>query len=371
MRFPLPTALLALACPIAALAAAPARSLYFQHHDWVVACDNTLTCRAAGYAVDEDSTLSVLLTRKGGPGQAIQGRLSPQPEEGQIQPKGALYLRIQQQDLGVLAPAKGEGEGEGEGEGAHSLNAAQTSALLSALVRDGGVSVTDGAGHRWPLSDKGAAAVLLKIDEYQGRLGTPDAVMRKGSTPESSVPAALPVPVVRKAATVVSTPDDPAFARLAASPALRAALRATLKDDSCEGLPETDADVPLSNSPLQVQRLDPQHVLVHVQCWRAAYNTGDGYWVARPQAPFLLQWVTSDAIDYADGQIIAAQKGRGLGDCISQATWTWDGTNFVASSEVAAGLCRGVPGGTWELPTLVTEVRCPFRSGSAGPWPMP
>jgi hypothetical protein len=199
--------------------------------------------------------------------------------------------------------------------------------------------------------------VLLKIDEYQGRLGTPGAVMRKGSTPESSVPAALPVPVVRKAATVDSHPDDPAFAQLAASPALRAALRATLKDDSCEGLLETDADVPLSNSPLQIQRLDAQHVLVNVQCWRAAYNTGDGYWVARPQAPFQAQWVTSDAIDYADGQIIAAQKGRGLGDCISQNTWTWDGTRFVATSEVAAGLCRGVPGGTWELPTLVTEVR--------------
>lgn len=349
MRSLLPTALMALACPLSAIAAAPAKSLYFQHHDWVVACDNTLACRAAGYAADDGGTLSVLLTRKGGPGQPIQGRLSLQPEEGQTQPKGALHLRIQQQDLGALAPAKGEGT--------HSLNAAQTSALLSALVRDGGIRVTDAAGHHWPLSDKGAAAVLLKIDEYQGRLGTPGAVMRKGSTPESSVPAALPVPVVRKAVTADSTPDDPAFARLAASPALRAALRATLKDNSCEGLLETDADVPLSNSPLQIQRLDAQHVLVNVQCWRAAYNTGDGYWVARPQAPFQAQWVTSDAVDYADGQIIAAQKGRGLGDCISQNTWTWNGTAFVATSAVAAGLCRGVPGGTWELPTLVTEIR--------------
>ncbi|AUI07468.1 MULTISPECIES: DUF1176 domain-containing protein [Stenotrophomonas] len=349
MRSLLPAALLALACPLSASAAAPAKSLYFQHHDWIVACDNTLTCRAAGYATDDDSTLSVLLTRKGGPGQAIQGRLSLQPEEGQPQPKGALHLRIQQQDLGVLAPAKGEGT--------HSLNASQASALLSALVRDGGVSVTDGAGHRWPLSDKGAAAVLLKIDEYQGRLGTPGAVMRKGSSPESSVPAALPVPVVRKAATVDSTPDDPAFAKLAASPALRTALRATLEGDSCEGLQEADADTPLSNSPLEVRRLDAQHVLVNVPCWRAAYNSGDGYWVTRPQPPFQAKWVTSDAIDYDDGQIIAAQKGRGLGDCISQNTWTWNGTAFIATSEVAAGLCRGVPGGTWELPTLVTEIR--------------
>ncbi|WP_049457480.1 DUF1176 domain-containing protein [Stenotrophomonas maltophilia] len=348
MRFCLPAALLALACPGGVAAAAAAGSLYFQHHDWVVACDNTLTCRAAGYAADEDSTLSILLTRRGGPGQAIEARLSLQPDEGQAQPEGALRLHIRQRDFGVLAPVKAEGT--------HSLNAVQTSALLSALVRDGGISVTDAAGHRWPLSDSGAAAVLLKIDEHQGRLGTPGALMRTGSRPESSVPAALPVPVVYRAATVDSPPDDAAFARLAAAPALRAALRATLKDNSCEGLLEADADVPLSNSPLQIRRLDAQHVLVNVPCWRAAYNTGDGYWVARPQAPFHPQWVTSDAIDYADGQIIAAQKGRGLGDCISQNTWTWNGTAFVATSEIAAGPCRGVPGGTWNLPTRVTEL---------------
>ncbi|UUS13510.1 hypothetical protein NMB32_16005 [Stenotrophomonas sp. CD2] len=48
----------------------------------------------------------MLLTRRGGPNQAIQGRLSLQPEEGQPQPKGPLHLRIQQQDLGVLAPTR-------------------------------------------------------------------------------------------------------------------------------------------------------------------------------------------------------------------------------------------------------------------------
>ncbi|KAG1529703.1 hypothetical protein G6F51_014066 [Rhizopus arrhizus] len=109
--------------------------------------------------------------------------------------------------------------------------------------------------------------------------------MRKGSTPESSVPAALPVPMVHSAPTADSIPDDPAFAQLAASPALRAALRATLKANSCEGLLQADADIPLSNSALEIRRLDAQHVLVNVPCWRAAYNTGEGYWVARPKAP--------------------------------------------------------------------------------------
>lgn len=87
MRLPLLTTVLGLAGALNATAATPARSLYFEHHDWVVACDNTLTCRAAGYATDDTSTLSVLLTRKGGPGQAIEGRLSLRPEEGLTQPR--------------------------------------------------------------------------------------------------------------------------------------------------------------------------------------------------------------------------------------------------------------------------------------------
>ena len=56
---------------IASIAAipAPARAqsangLYFQHRDWEIACDNTGTCRAAGYHAEaDDRRVSVLLTR--------------------------------------------------------------------------------------------------------------------------------------------------------------------------------------------------------------------------------------------------------------------------------------------------------------------
>ena len=72
MRYPLLPTLLALSWPLAAGAVDAPAGLFFQHHDWVVACDNTRTCRAAGYASGDDSTLSVLLTRAGGPNQAGQ-----------------------------------------------------------------------------------------------------------------------------------------------------------------------------------------------------------------------------------------------------------------------------------------------------------
>ena len=51
-----------------------AKDELFTHHDWEFVCDNTRTCRAAGYQSDNGQRpVSVLLTRKGGPGQAVTG----------------------------------------------------------------------------------------------------------------------------------------------------------------------------------------------------------------------------------------------------------------------------------------------------------
>src|SRR2546427_6338795 len=83
MRFARRVSLLVLAWPLASEAMPSPKHLEFHHLDWFVACDNTRTCRAVGYPADEEGTLSVQLTRKGGPGQAIQGRLSLQPAENQ------------------------------------------------------------------------------------------------------------------------------------------------------------------------------------------------------------------------------------------------------------------------------------------------
>ena len=53
------------------------------------------------------------------------------------------------------------------------LQQAQTDALVAALPRQARIEIIDGKGKAWPISDRGAAAVLLKMDEAQGRLGTP------------------------------------------------------------------------------------------------------------------------------------------------------------------------------------------------------
>ena len=62
----------------ATVQAQPIQGITFSHHDWELACDNTGTCRAAGYEAfgeEGDLGISVLLTRAAGANQAVSGEL--------------------------------------------------------------------------------------------------------------------------------------------------------------------------------------------------------------------------------------------------------------------------------------------------------
>jgi hypothetical protein len=54
-----------------------AKPLSFQHHDWQVVCDNTNSCRIAGYSSDESegNRVSLLFTRKAGKNEPIKGEV--------------------------------------------------------------------------------------------------------------------------------------------------------------------------------------------------------------------------------------------------------------------------------------------------------
>jgi hypothetical protein len=74
--------------------------------------------------------------------------------------------------------------------------ASQVPALLAAVQKEDVIRLsTDSA--QWQVSLHGAAA-LLKMDDLQGRVGTPGALVRQGTKPESSVPAPA-VPGVKAA----------------------------------------------------------------------------------------------------------------------------------------------------------------------------
>jgi len=342
---------LALALAFVTLAASAQkleRGKSFLHKDWQLACDNTGTCRAAGYHADEsDNTegVSVLLTRKAGAREPVTGQLllanyGDDASAAKL-PKGSrLGMFVNGRAVGTVAwVADSDGL---------ALSPQQTQAMLKALLGTGSI-VWKANGSEWTLSNAGATAVLLKMDEVQGRLGTPGALVKPGKGDEASVPAPLPAPVVKAAAT------DDREVKLDArqKQQLLRALRAASGKDGCDFL----SDETPGGADLTVWRLNKDKLLASGVCWTAAYNSGQGFWVVNAREPYAPVLVTTEGTGYSAGTISSDQKGRGLGDCWGHDAWTWDGTAFVQTSVSQSGLCRGIAaGGAWTLPNWVTTV---------------
>ncbi|TBW49399.1 DUF1176 domain-containing protein [Marinobacter halodurans] len=324
---------------------------YFSHQDWEVACDNTGTCRAAGYQdFDDPQSVSVLLTRNAGPDTPVTGKL----RIGEVN-LDDVQLASLHDDPGIALRIDGRLVGNLEID-PDSLTADLPEKLVAALLavfhRNSDIEWTHD-DYRWHLSDAGATAVLTKMDDVQGRVGTPGALVATGSNREGNVPPPTPAPVV-VAVPVAEKAGSPQPLPTGDRPDLRTALAATLgSDDECLGLS------PSGNvGELEAVRLTDRRLLVSTTCWMGAYNMGTGYWVVNDTAPYQPALVTLSASGYEDGTIYAAQKGRGLGDCWSRDDWTWNGERFVHTASYTTGKCRLIAaGGAWILPTLVTEVQ--------------
>ncbi|RYY80583.1 MAG: DUF1176 domain-containing protein [Moraxellaceae bacterium] len=344
------------------------KGLHFYHQDWEVVCDNTRTCRAAGYQPDEGNSdgfpVSVLFTRQAGAGQPVSGEVmlgNTEYVEGQPMPQ-SVQLSINNTSYGKVTLDSGL---------SGTLSASQIQALIAALAGHTVIEFQSGQD-TWNLSRQGAAAVLLKMDDVQGRIGTTGALLRQGKKSERNVLPALARPVVKWV-----KPDR----KLQANPVLQHAIKAvdiqqlqqqlvkqqqalqqrlqaskeSYSADECPVLTEGDE---YATFELTVEPLNTHQLLASGLCWRGAYNEGYGYWVINAQKPYQPKLVTASASDYADGVIISDQKGRGLGDCWSHEAWTWNGQQFIHTNEATTGMCRLIElGGAWELPTQVATVK--------------
>jgi len=335
------------------LSPAPAgEGFHFSHGNWELACDNTRTCRAAGYHADSDELkVSVLLTRAAGPGTPVEavmaiGQYGDEPVIDALPEVVSMTLFIDGTPVEQLSLKK-------DALGA-TLSEQAVNALVKALGKRSVIEWVHGK-HRWRLSDRGAIAVLLKMDEFQGRIGTPGALLRKGTKNEQSVRLPLPVPTFL--IPVLPTPkqgDDTFVKRYAAD-----LLQALRQDKDAE---ETDCyflqEATTESADFDTERLSPTQMLITTRCWLAAYNWGQGFWVVNDQPPFQPQLVTSSASHGDREELTESHKGRGLGDCRSVSTMSWNGKQFVPTQQSTTGMCKLMaPGGAWELPTLVTDVQ--------------
>ncbi|WP_447776325.1 DUF1176 domain-containing protein [Variovorax boronicumulans] len=307
--------------------------LSFSHNDWELVCDNTRTCRAAGYQADggEHQQVSMLITRVAGPNTALDIQLQIGDDGGA---KGPLRFKV------------GKAALSGLDAGTASFDEGQIRAVLPELLKSDDATVTANGGKKWTLSLAGLNAVLLKMDETQGRVGTPGALVRKGTKPEASVLPPVPAPVVNVVKPPKAKPGDAALpARIFPS------LDIAAVKEQCNN--STD----FSAKSLEIVRLSGSKVLLSMGCGMGAYNYSSLLWIANdkpPYAPVSLE--ANGDFDDKDASVTSAMKGRGIGDCWSSETWHFNGTTFVRTGATGDGMCRGFAGGAWSLPRYVSRL---------------
>ncbi|PLC03516.1 DUF1176 domain-containing protein [Variovorax sp. RO1] len=305
----------------------------FSHNDWELVCDNTRTCRAAGYQADggEHQQVSMLITRAAGPNTALDIQLQIGDDGGA---KGPLRFKV------------GKAALSGLDAGTASFDEGQIRAVLPELLKSDDATVTANGGKKWTLSLAGLNAVLLKMDETQGRVGTPGALVRKGTKPEASVLPPVPAPVVNVVKPPKAKPGDAALpARIFPS------LDIAAVKEQCNN--STD----FSAKSLEIVRLSGSKVLLSMGCGMGAYNYSSLLWIANdkpPYAPVSLE--ANGDFDDKDASVTSAMKGRGIGDCWSSETWHFNGTTFVRTGASGDGMCRGFAGGAWSLPRYVSRL---------------
>ncbi|PIF77999.1 uncharacterized protein DUF1176 [Variovorax sp. 54] len=305
----------------------------FSHNDWELVCDNTRTCRAAGYQSEsgQSEPVSMLLTRAAGPDQAIEVQLQV---GGEGEAKGPLRLKV------------GSATVSGLKADTATLDAGQARTVLPELLKSSEATVTANGGKKWTLSLAGLNAVLLKMDDTQGRIGTPGALVRRGTKPEASVLPPVPAPAVNVVKPPKAKPGDAGLpARIFPS------LDVAAVKEQCNN--STD----FSAKSLEVVRLSGSKVLLSMGCGMGAYNYSSLLWIANdkpPYAPVSLE--ANGDFDDSDASVTSAMKGRGVGDCWSSETWHFNGTTFVRTGASGDGMCRGFAGGAWSLPRYVSRI---------------
>jgi len=319
--------------------------------DWQVACDNTRTCRLAGYQSQNNSEMpvSVLLVRRAGDTAKVDGRVKlGGSKDGsaksllQLGNRHRISLIIDGKDYGEAQPYSSTTNDAG-------LTSGQVSALLKALTKESKIEFVL-RNTRWELSGDGAMSVMLKADEAQGRIGTSSALVNKGTKPDSQVLAAKSAPQLCLIVPTARAATKQSFKIDASN--LTAMMKNTLSD--------TKRDCPSlsDDSGWRVKRLNGSQLLAQHKCWVDAYNVGHGMWVMNDSAPYNPKLVTNSATSYDSGKISSIQKSRSLGDCLEKSDWIWTGSRFEKSYESTTGLCRMVEsGGAWDLPTYVSDVK--------------
>ena len=315
------------------------------YQDWDLVCDNTGTCRMAGYQDESSDPVSILFTRAAGENAAVEGKFT-------ILPFGETDRDVQVgQDIEIWLNGKSLGKVKHISDDVpDKLTEEQTKALLSGLKKESEIRLTYGKT-TLKVSDKGAAAAMLKMDEFQQRLNTPSALIRQGQEKHAVLaPQAAPkieAVSVNNHKTIELKRSEKQFNHVLAL--LRKA------HDGC-------VDEDLESQDITLYPLTQNKVLAEALCARAAYQYTNYYAVLDDKLSKVEQ-VLADQYNeagYDEKQgyafVRGIYKGRVIGDCWNSEDAVWNGKIFIRTSEWTTGSCKGLPGGTWQLPIFVSNV---------------
>ena len=315
------------------------------YQDWDLVCDNTGTCRMAGYQEKGDDPVSILFTRAAGENATVEGKLT-------ILPFGEADRDVQVgQDIEIWLNGKSLGKVKHISDDApDKLTEEQTKALLSGLKKESEIRLTYGKT-TLKVSDKGAAAAMLKMDEFQQRLNTPSALIRQGQEKH-----AVLAPKVKPKIDAVSVNNRKTIELKYGEKQFNHVLALLRKAyDGC-------VDEDLESQDITLYPLTQNKILAEALCASGAYQSTNYYAVLDDKLSKVEQ-VLADQYNeagYDEKQgyafVRGTYKARGIGDCWSGDDAVWNGKIFIRTSEWTTGSCKGFTGGAWQLPTFVSDI---------------
>ncbi|MFA4913754.1 MAG: DUF1176 domain-containing protein [Burkholderiaceae bacterium] len=308
--------------------------LYKQVRDWLLVCDNTRRCDAR--ALVENAPAIMSIEREAGPNTPatirIRGRGLLQAENLTLDgDPGSLRTLAWQSDQTVDGTSS-----------VLALSAEPARAVIDMLLK--GQTLGLGAPAKDAvISLSGITAALLAMDEWQGRLDTPGALVRTGPLLETRVHRAWPMPVIPRRAMSAPNADRALIAPV------RAARQYSL-DDECDGGPKAPRD--------RIVGLTDAEVLVFLECRRGAYQSSFIPLRVRRDAPhdphrLILPWPESafafgaekdfePVYEPATGMLTMTGRGRGVGDCGFLAEWQFNGKEFDLTRYSEQRICAGL-----------------------------
>ncbi|WP_170842055.1 DUF1176 domain-containing protein [Sphingomonas gellani] len=315
---------------------------YDSYQSWFVACDNTLTCVAKGFD-DGSGGAEIRIERHAGADGELVASIS---SNERFTPSD---IRIDGKPAG-LGGAAWEYTSSSDGSSITSSDFTAIRALIRKLRN--ATHVTMGSEEAIPLA--GFSAAMLRLEDRQGRIDGVTALLKSGSRPASSVPAAPPLPHI---------PSHPINARFRPGEEtklialVRADQKALFAKEECQDTQQTP----------EAFALDQAQALVLVPCIMGAYQGSSLAFIARRGSgraqrliapmPYLgndrdranADYFTEGSFDPATGTLSMAAKGRGLADCGVAASWIWNGKAFNLSAMSLQQTCGGSEPGDWPV----------------------